>query len=137
MATFEKRDIAYYLSSKIKKNKEGRKERHYHILCAQFTDRSGYVWLQIIGTSKEIENNNENVIVIEPSMCNAFTKRTRFNCDYVYAIQEEELQGASIRGRVPENVFETLKQAIGRSNKVKPIYKKRMNIVCHGHSTSR
>ena len=129
MATFEKQKIVYYLSPIIKKNKEGRREKHYHILCARFTNQSGYRWLQLIGTSKEIERNNGNVVIVDPSSCDIFTKQTRFNCDRVYSISEKDMQDIDIKGILPDSIFEDIKKAVGRSEKVKPIYKKWMGIL--------
>ena len=128
MATFEKKNIVYYLSPVIRENKAGRREKHYHILCGRFTDVSGYTWLQVIGTSKEIEKDTNNVIIVDPSVCGIFTKKTRFNCDRVYPIAEKDMRGAVIKGVVPDSVFEGIQKAVGTSEKVKPIYKKRMGI---------
>ena len=112
MATFKKQGSIYYLSPVIRKNKEGRRERHYHILCGQFTDTSGYKWLRLIGTSKEIERENDNVVIVEPNSCNIFTKRTRFNCDRVYPIAEKDMSDAVVKGVLPDHIFEDLKKAV-------------------------
>ena len=128
MATFKKQDVVYYVSPVIWKNKKGRREKHYHILCGRFTDATGYKWLQLIGTSKNIEENNDNIVIVDPSSCNMFTKQTRFNGDRVYVISEKDMLGATIKGTLPDAIFEALKEAVKKSEKVKPIYKKRMGI---------
>ena len=79
MATFERQSIVYYLSPVIKENREGRREKHYHILCARFTGPSGYVWLQVIGTSKPIENREGvgNVVIVGNGCCVGFVGLVR------------------------------------------------------------
>ena len=129
MAIFEKKGVVYYLSPVIRKNKEGRKEKHYHVLCARFTNQSGYHWLQLVGTSKEIERVADNVVVVEPSECSVFTKKTRFDCDRVYAISEQDMAGAVVKGEVSDAVFARIKMGVGNSEKIKGVYKKRMGIL--------
>lgn len=128
MATFKERDIAYYLSPAIRENRYGRREKHYHVLCAQFTNRSKRTWLQLIGTSKDIENDYENIIIVEPSPSNPFTKNTRFNCDQIYTVAEKDMMGAKIYGPISDSLFKRLQHAIGESEKITPINKKRMGL---------
>ena len=125
---FDKRDIVYYLSSEIKENKQGKREPHYNILLGRYTSSIGYYWYQLIGTSREIEENHENVLIIEPKDNNPFRKPTRFNCDNVYSIHQGEIKESDIKGKVEPNIFDEIKKKINQSNHIFPKIKTRLNL---------
>lgn len=97
-------------------------------MCARFTNRSGYHWLQLIGVSKEIEYTVGNVVIVDPPECSVFTKKTRFDCDRVYAVSEKDMEGVVVKGRVSGAIFSRIKAGVGKSEKVKEMCKKRMGI---------
>ena len=123
MSGFNQKDVAYYTSPILIKKGVG---AHYHILLGRFTSQRGYEWYQLIVTSKQIEGRYENVLVIDPSECEAFTKPTRIRCDRLYHFPEQVMQTAKIRGTVSDAILNEVKKRIKRSGKVRDVVKKRL-----------
>ena len=130
------RSVILYTPNWIKPDKQtGEKIPHMHTIIHPFMSPAGKKYYQLLATSQAIEEYtdkdgnllNTNVVKILIGESNLFTKETRFNCD---RLQEGAITNVNKDyGKISEEIFQILKNAIKNSKNIKPYKKKRMGLI--------